>query len=205
MGKPITDEILKMHLTRHFYMLEVNRKLFELANGKNFDQIIIPEKAVADATEKHIQEFGIPKDEIGPNVAYLVTQQYLKLWSPDEKKTMFLNVLPKGMSAMSSGEFYQAAEGRERDLLQKELVEHQKKFNNRTIILSGLSVLFIAVSTLLQYRDKTDQRVKELQQTMQGQSSTLESTRLYLQGIHYYLFAPKDSNGVKPDPSHRIP
>jgi len=95
------------------------------------------------------------------------------------------------MIAISTAEFWQKLEGRERDLLQKRITElqgnmatSQINFNTRSLILAGVSVLFIAVTAYLQYQDKTAQRVQELQQTVQNQSEQLRNIRTSVEALN---------------------
>jgi hypothetical protein len=83
--------------------------------------------------------------------------------------------------------------------------ENQKKFGDRSLLLAGVSTLFILGTIFLQLADKTPQRLKGIEEELQKTRQILDNLTLHMKGIHYYLFAPKDSNGVKPDPSGRVP
>jgi hypothetical protein len=62
--------------------------------------------------------------------------------------------------------------------------DSQRRFGNRSLILAGLSVLFIGATAYLQYRDKTAQRVQELQQIMRQQEQKIKEIRTSLQEIN---------------------
>jgi hypothetical protein len=59
----------------------------------------------------------------------------------------------------------------------------QRRLTRSSLFLSGLSILFIAISTVLQYRDTTPQEVKLLKETVQQTSNTLKGIALYLKEI----------------------
>jgi len=127
---------------------------------------------------------GITLFELGAIVNNLVIEDYLELVSDDNRETMYHLIRPKGMSAITSAYFLQQLESRQRDLLQARLADSQMKFSKWYLRLTALTIIFIATSALLQYRDRTAQRVQELQQVMQEQSKNLKDIRISLQAIN---------------------
>ena len=69
------------------------------------------------------------------------------------------------------------------DLLPKSL-NSQKGLSKLSLVLAGLSILFIGITACIQYQDKTPQRITELKQELQETKRTLDNIQLSLQEIN---------------------
>lgn len=129
--KDIPDEISQMLLIRHIYLLEMSGLILAEAQNqtdKLYYQIPIEEQTISNILES--SKYNIPAQDIDPCVSYLVISDYIKMGYKDDTKTVKLVSATKpGWKAMTSGEFKQQHDQRQRDLVQLNLAKSTIKSN----------------------------------------------------------------------------
>lgn len=65
----------------------------------------------------------------------------------------------------------------------REALNSQNNYNRNSLILAGMSVLFIVVSTILQCTSSTDNELKGIREQLQKSTNTLDSIRNHLAAL----------------------
>jgi hypothetical protein len=202
-GQAAKDYISKQILIKHAYMFEVGTILINSpeANDKMFNEIPILESEI----DKKVKEHGFVGDDIGPCLNSLVMENFLELSSPDNRNTMYVRVLEKGMNAISTGYFLKELENRQRDLLQEQLtistIDTNKNIrrNNRIIatasICTGLLALAAVFVSVLDFRDSEALKpsLEQLNRTLQTQEQQLQQLAPSLREINHSIQSIVDS------------
>src|SRR5688572_8079603 len=128
-------------LIRHHIITALTNDLFKLANGRHFLEVPIPDKSI----DESLLKLGITGFEIEKWIASLMMEDYIHLYSIDGKKTMFIKIKPKGMSASASEYFKEEyhkylIEKRHRNL-EKENLKSTTKVNGYFWVALVLSFL----------------------------------------------------------------
>jgi hypothetical protein len=191
------DDISVDLLYKHYYMLEMGEMLYDISTKDSmYDQLEFPVDKIEQGIRNKYPE--ITSNQLSIICNNLVVTGYFSLESRDNRKTMFHKLTPRGMAAISGATFLRELEGRQRDLLQARLADSQITFSRRSLQIAGLTMFFIAITAVLQYRDKTAQRVQELQQIMTTQSQAIKEIRTSLEEINSSIEKSKiDSLSVR--------
>ena len=197
MVSKLDEEISKSILLKHAYMFEVGRIL--LATAKKTDQyytVSILESDVNSAVLSN-PNIVVDKQDIGPCVSALVTEDYLKLHSPDQKKTMYLNVTTKGWFAISSGYFAQQYAAHQRDLLQAQLATSAINTNKWLRITSIIGMIIAAITgtfIAFQFFKNDVSGMQQINTQLEQTGKLLDSMRLSQKSIDSsFRTAIKDS------------
>jgi len=76
-------------------------------------------------------------------------------------------------------------------------IKTQEKIGNRSLILAGISVLFIALTFLDNLNDKSSKELQELRQQLQKSTQSLDSIQLFLKGIDSSMKISVDNSSYK--------
>lgn len=196
-AKEVRDYISEQLLLKHIYLLETGNLLLNSkeTDQKLYDEILIPEK---DIDEK-VKARGYSDDQIGPCLISLCVENFLELSSTDNKKTMYVRVLEKGMSAISNFYFLRELENRKRDLFQERIststIETNKNIrrSNRVIvgasISTGVFALAAFVISLLDFTgsEKLKPELIQLRKALQMQEQQLQQIGLSLAEINHSI------------------